>query len=71
MHVIIHFKATSWKQKIILAIVSLMMFLVNDTLIAIFNALGLHMSDQWRKLDPEECSRIQSSHRDLYFFGFQ
>ena len=54
MHVIINFKATSWKKKIILAIVSLIIFLVNDTLISIFIALGLHVSDQWRKLDPVE-----------------
>ena len=54
MPVIINHKATSWRKKIILVIVSLIIFLVNDILICIVLALALNMSDHYRKLDFEE-----------------
>ena len=54
MPVIINLKATSWKKKVTLAIISLIFFFINDILISHIIALSYLMSDQWKKLDPQE-----------------
>ena len=54
MPVIINLKAISWKRKIILAIVCLIFFVINDILVSTMIALAYLMSDQWIKLGPRE-----------------
>ena len=68
MPLIINLKATSWRKKIILAIVSLIFFFMNDTLISIMIALAYLMSDQWTKLDPLEFRELKYPMEQLLLF---